>query len=169
MTTWVFNNGSSNHRGVWHAATAPIVYNTVEAKTREIVRDVFAYHKKDCAWHEFEQTTYNYWGQPKQCTCGLGTQKYSVVIGKVTMVYHDPEHLSTGPIRTMCNQVTLYGARQPITYTGKFDFGPDDLGKSFDIEGHVGEFNPDDLYAFEGNLPPGPVCSRCKKKAAALD
>lgn len=178
MTTWVFNEGTSAHRGVWHAATAPIEYETIPADTRDWDSNLYGKHAKGCPLarrdyyvegrgtsnprpyiHEGSET---YYSRPKkyiECDCGLG---YPGIIGKYTLHHVYPEHKQMKTVSVLCNQVRISARSWP-------DF-PDSKvlskdAKPGDVVTLTANYN-ERGFIYEGDLPPGPVCSRCRKKAA---
>lgn len=170
MTVWLFNNNDSGHRGVWHIVD-PLQWKDIPPTDRTYDRDIWVYHKRGCAREFFgdepkKHYRYGYrfggnnndfyYEQPPACTCGRETNKK---VGSYTMRQVAPGY-SLPHGNAICGQVY-------VSARGGYDF-PYHVPKSKEKDGAVIEVTPTRVlqnYLFEGEIPPGPYCSRCLKKA----
>jgi hypothetical protein len=160
MTTWIFNNNTTKHRGVWHAVKGEIIYTIVPERVTHGTFSVAKYHARQCELY-MHNREYDIWtpqGYRKPiCSCKLATDKSYIIIGSCEETNIVPEHKTLARQPVLCHSTT-------ISAWG-IGFDSDVVGKR-EPGGHITATRKlEPIHTYEGDEPPpGPVCSRCVKK-----
>ena len=156
MNEFIYNDGSTAHRGVWHLVEGETVKRVVPEKITSDEFPIRDHHANECAlnrgtyWDSRERA----YVRPTVCDCGHSGE----VIGKYTRIHVSPAHSVISAERVACNQVGRLS-------TGglKYNWGRSRKRKDGDVETVTdGVIRP--LYATGDEFPAGPWCSRCQAK-----
>jgi hypothetical protein len=166
MTVWIFNNNDTGRRGVWHIVKNVIDRRDIEAREYTSTRGIRAKgHKRDCdyqyygedqaASYDVTKGVYSY--VKTQCTCGKGGP---FLAGRFTVTTQYPAVRDAYIVYSvLCNQVKV---RQSKHFDWRDEKYKD--AKDGDHFFEVAKLRRPSTQIWEGDEPPGPVCSRCLKK-----
>ena len=164
MATWIYNTNSDRHRGVWHVVEGELRIKTIPHKVRdEYEYEIFKYHSKKCDFYYSQKPGREFYDEINRtfrkpvCSCSLRTTQQSVLMGTCHIVNIVPEHNIITGQQVLCHQAVIHSGSvhsDASLYTKKRTPG---TTLTF-----VARIEPPHL--FYGDLPPGPVCSRCIAK-----
>ena len=162
MPTWMFNEGSTAHRGVWHVVDEVEDQVVPERVVEHTVQPIFKYHKSPCplVYGEEGKEVFDYnlrrYVRVKDCVCSLKTQEVSVVVGKYNVTHVYPEHhVMRGD--AICGQVSMRTGG--LRYASYRPAHVKDGGIYVVTSGVIKPM------VWGGDIPIGPYCSRCLKKS----
>lgn len=162
---WVYNKNTSRY-GVWHVSEREIEYTRHEETIDSRDSRHYRYHDPSCHGKDEYITgplpvDFPVGWKDKHlvrgCTCDLRSIQRFIVSGTHTIITITPAHTTASNIPVLCHQVTVRatgGTRSTYNYTKKYDIGETVRTTSKVVP----------MYIFEGDLPPGPTCSRCEAK-----
>jgi hypothetical protein len=162
--TWIFNENSYKHRGVWHVIEGDLLVEHVPEVTRDWQAGVYKYHDSSCDGRmEWAKDAKGIWGSGdyvfKGCTCSIGEDVRSLKIGDYTDRTVEPAHKEIKAQPILCHQTEVQ-ANELLRDWKTVKKNP----QPGDIVTKVYRLVP--LHVYVGELPPGPTCSRCLTKAS---
>lgn len=159
---WIFNEGSSSHRGVWHLIEGDIRYQTIPEKIYEYTSFIYLKHKRKCSINNrsYYDYTLREYIQPV-CDCGISSDPQGIY----TTRYITPEH-TLAYATVVCSAFTGYNGNKMELRTGGIKHRYPRITKANPgdtFEARHGILEP--MIVIDRNTPPpGPYCSRCYDK-----
>jgi len=156
----MFNENTTRHRGVWHIIEGELQVEEVPERIHEYVHEIRKNHSRACSGREYYQ---GWEASPRYvfegCDCSLNTNEYSVDTGGRWLSRHiTPAHPVVKAQPILCHQTSVSG-KGIIGVYGKYS------AKVNDGDVIVTRDRLVPLHTFQGEMPPGPTCSRCLAKA----
>ena len=150
---FVWNEGSSAHRGVWHLVEGEVEWQTVPEQVTEYEGKTFDHHTSKCdknrVGKHWDYTLRRY--VEPDCTCGHSGEQN----GTYKSVTVHPEHVIGVVEKVACNQVGR------IRSGGlSYNYGRYKLAKPGETQHRV----RDVVLPYIQEEEPRPLCSRCKAK-----
>lgn len=164
--TWMFNENARNHRGVWHIIEGDLKVEVVPERKWDWDAGVYKKHSRKCSgeqryvslgvlgegWNRYERYDYKWLG----CDCELNTEAIELKVGTFIHRTITPEHRVVKRQPILCHQTEINGTEDAYYSDMKVPKeGRVPGGMFVEVKRLRG------LNVWQGDIPPGPTCSRC--------